>query len=235
MTVQPHAETSPIDHQQPANARTGESAFLRGAAYVLLVGAVGIILGHMVIKTAMREKMYDHQRVLKALTPMIPDDREGIAADRGPVQIPGADNSVDLRGVAKGALVSSALTDRAYCRGLRPSVLWSDGQRSYQLASMHGGNHDWEAATVLLGAEIAGWLKQRCEDGARRTGVDHWVALTPFDIPAAAYADYDQDMILVVTALPGRREAFDQLLASAAGVDPLKGLMSPSVITDASE
>ena len=101
MTVQPHAETSPIDHQQPANARTGESAFLRGAAYVLLVGAVGIILGHMVIKTAMREKMYDHQRVLKALTPMIPDDREGIAADRGPVQIPGADNSVDLRGVAK--------------------------------------------------------------------------------------------------------------------------------------
>lgn len=220
---------------QPELRTPARSAFLRGAAYVLLVGVVGIVLGHLVIKTAMRETMYDHQRVLSALTPMLPDDREGVAADQGPVTLPGARAAVDLRGVAKGALVSSERTDRAYCRGMRPSVLWSDGQRAYQLASMRGGNHDWDAASVLLGSEIAGWLKQRCEDTARSTGVERWVAVTPFDEPAAAYADYEEGMILIVTALPGRRAAFETMMSSAAGADPLKNLMTPRIVTDASD
>ncbi len=206
-----------------------ERLTLRMSAFVLIICTVGITLGHLTITAAMRVTMYEHQRVLSALTPMLPDDREGVSADDGPVHVPGTEIEIDLRGVSKGALITTPLTDRAYCRGLRPSILWSDGKRSYQLAAMHDANHDWDAISVLLGADISSWIKTQCDRTPQASGIERWVALTPFGDPAAAYVDHELDMLLIVSSLPGRLQAFDDLVRLPEGSNPLEALMTPRI------
>ena len=203
---------------------------MRISLYVLLVGAAGILLTHLAVQAAMRAEMHDHQRVLAALTPMRPDDRVGIKVGAEPVPIPDSTLSLNLAGVTKGALRSSRMTDRAFCRGLRPGLLWSDSKRSFQVAPLDSAMHDWDTAHVLLGEEIAAWLKMRCEQPATGAGVERLVSTSPFDTPTAAYVDHDAGLLLIVTALPGRRAAFDQLVASAGRSGPLSELISDSIV-----